>query len=153
VKRRTQTNTRRRFSPTEKSKILKLHLVEGRPISDVCEEYGITPSQFYGWQALLFQNSERVFDRNRGPRPSASEEKIKRLEAKIGEKDQVIAELMAEYLKAKKRLGRTRERTPFREQTVRDRRLDRILVRPCRDLCQTAGSMVFVALRKVPSLA
>lgn len=105
MKKKTQTNTRRRFSPSEKSKILKFHLVEGRPISDVCEEHGITPSQFYGWQALLFENSDRVFDRNRGPKPLASEERIKRLEEKIGEKDQVIAELMAEYLKSKKKIG------------------------------------------------
>lgn len=105
MKDKNQTNTRRRFSPSEKSKILKLHLVEGRPISEICEEYGITPSLFYGWQALLFQNSERVFDRNRGPKSSTGEEKIRSLEAKIGEKDQVIAELMAEYLKAKKKTG------------------------------------------------
>ena len=105
MKKKTQENTRRRFSPTEKSKILKLHLVEGRPISEVCEEHDITPSQFYAWQALLFQNAERAFDRKRGPKPSAADEKVKQLETKIGEKDQVIAELMAEYLKTKKKTG------------------------------------------------
>ena len=105
MKRKSQNSTRRRFRPAEKSQILKLHLVEGRPISEVCEEHDITPSQFYSWQALLFQNAEKAFDRNRGPKPAASEEKVKQLEAKIGEKDQVIAELMAEYLKIKKKTG------------------------------------------------
>ncbi len=104
MKSKTQ-NTRRRFRPAEKSIILKLHLVEGRPISEVCEEHDITPSQFYSWQALLFQNAEKAFDRNCGPKPAASEEKVKKLEAKIGEKDQVIAELMVEYLKIKKKTG------------------------------------------------
>ena len=32
-------------------------------------------------------------------------EKLKQLEAKVREKDEVIAELMAEYLKAKKKTG------------------------------------------------
>jgi transposase-like protein len=105
MKTETQKSTRRQLSAAEKSKILKLHLVEGRPISAVCEEHHITPSQFYTWQALLFQNADKVFDRSRGPKPSSSTEEIKRLEAKVRKKDEVIAELMAEYLNVKKNSG------------------------------------------------
>lgn len=105
MKKQTQKTTRRRFSASEKSKILKLHLVEGRPISSVCEEHSISPSRFYAWQALLFQNADNVFDRTRGPRPTAQTDEIKRLEAKIRDKDGVIADLMAEYLKGKKKTG------------------------------------------------
>ena len=104
MKTETQKSTRRHLTAAEKSKILKLHLVEGRPISAVCEEHHITPSQFYSWQALLFQNADKVFDRSRGPKPSSTEE-IKRLEAKVRKKDEVIAELMAEYLNVKKKSG------------------------------------------------
>ena len=111
-------NTRRHFSSAEKSKILKLHLVEGRPISSVCEEFHLQPSQFYSWQALLFEKAEKVFDRSRGPKPSDRSAEIERLESKVREKDEVIAELMGEYLKAKKRLGRTREHACFRGQTT-----------------------------------
>jgi transposase-like protein len=105
VKKQTQKTTRRRFGASEKSKILKLHLVEGRPISSVCEEHSISPSRFYSWQALLFQNADNVFDRTRGPKLTAQTDEIKRLEATVREKDGVIAELMAEYLKGKKKIG------------------------------------------------
>jgi len=37
---------RRRFLAEEKVKILRKHLVEKAPISDVCDEYGIQPTQF-----------------------------------------------------------------------------------------------------------
>ena len=102
---KSKPTTRRRFSAAEKSKILKLHLVEGRPISEVCDEFEIAPSQFYGWQTQLFQNAENVFDRPRGPKPSERADEISSLESKVREKDEVIAELMAEYLKAKKKTG------------------------------------------------
>ena len=46
---------RRHFSPREKVKILRLHLLEGRPVSAVCEEHGIHPTLFYQWQKALFR--------------------------------------------------------------------------------------------------
>ena len=78
MKQQTQKPTRRRFSPGEKAKILKLHLVEGRPISSVCEEFRISPSQFYSWQALLFGNAESVFDRPRGRKGSPEKNLVQR---------------------------------------------------------------------------
>ena len=38
---------RRHLSAAEKVKILRLHLLEGKAISALCEEYGIQPSLFY----------------------------------------------------------------------------------------------------------
>lgn len=40
---------RRHHSPEDKVKILRLHLLEGKPISAVCEEHGIHPTLFYQW--------------------------------------------------------------------------------------------------------
>ena len=104
-KKNQKPNTRRQCSAAEKSKILKLHLVEGRPISSVCDEFDLSPSQFYSWQALLFEKADKVFDRARGPKPGDRNAEIERLEAKVRQKDEVIAELMAEYLSAKKKTG------------------------------------------------
>ena len=105
MKKPTKKTTRRHFKTAEKIKILKRHLVEGQPISEVCDEHGIQPSRFYSWQTQLFQNATMIFDGPRGPKPSAQAEKLDRLEAKVREKDEVIAELMAEYLKIKKKTG------------------------------------------------
>ena len=107
----SKKTTRRRFKATEKVKILKRHLVDRQPISAVCDEHEIKPSRFYSWQTYLFQNAALVFDAPRGPKPTAQAEQLEQLEAKVREKDEVIAELMAEYLQIKKRLGRDREHT------------------------------------------
>lgn len=52
---------RKSYSPEQKVKILKEHLVERRDISDICEEYDIHPNMFYRWQKQFFENGERAF--------------------------------------------------------------------------------------------
>ena len=41
---------RKNYSPEEKVGILKRHLVEKVPISDLCDELGLHPTVFYRWQ-------------------------------------------------------------------------------------------------------
>ncbi|MDA0814807.1 MAG: hypothetical protein O3C21_20710 [Verrucomicrobia bacterium] len=41
---------RRRFAAVEKAKALKRHFIEKQPISVVCEDAHIQPSQFYNLQ-------------------------------------------------------------------------------------------------------
>lgn len=102
-----KSSQRRRFAAGEKAKVLKRHFIEKQPISVICEDAHIQPSQFYDWQNLLFTNAECVFERQRrGPKPTdTGAARITQLEAKVREKDEVIAELMAEYLKIKKKTG------------------------------------------------
>lgn len=40
---------RRHFTGTEKVAILKTHLIDKVPISDLCAELGLYPNQVYGW--------------------------------------------------------------------------------------------------------
>jgi transposase len=56
---------RRHFSPEDKIKILRLHLLEGHPISELCEEHGIHPTLFYQWQKPLFENGASAFESKR----------------------------------------------------------------------------------------
>ncbi|MFP4029860.1 MAG: transposase, partial [Candidatus Brocadiia bacterium] len=49
---------RRRFSGKKKGEILRRHLLEGEPVSDVCEECDLNPSQFYGWQKKFFEQGD-----------------------------------------------------------------------------------------------
>ena len=53
---KTQTSTRRHFTPQEKVCILKRHLLEDTPVSDLCDEFGIAPNLFYRWQKEFFEN-------------------------------------------------------------------------------------------------
>lgn len=41
---------RRQFTPEEKATILRRHLADKVPVSDLCEEYHIQPTLFYLWQ-------------------------------------------------------------------------------------------------------
>ena len=99
---------RKSLSGAEKVSIIRKHLVEKVLVSEVCEEAGIAPSQFYRWQQELFENGAEVLDGRRGrrkPEVSKDADKIVRLEARLREKDEVLAELMSEYVALKKKNG------------------------------------------------
>ena len=84
--------------------ILKKHFVDGMTISDVCDKYQISPSMFYNWQKLLFEQGDTVFERSHQD-SSASARKITALEQQIKDKDAVIVELTQAYLVSKKKNG------------------------------------------------
>lgn len=99
---------RKNLSGTEKISILRRHLLEGKAVSQVCEEAGIGPGQFYRWQQELFESGAELLGgrRNRRkPEVSRESEKVLRLESKLREKDEVLAELMSEYVAVKKKNG------------------------------------------------
>jgi transposase len=98
---------RRHLSPQEKVAILKRHLVEGTPVSDLCDEYGLNPTVFYNWQRQLFENAHVAFDNGRKVKAveDAKDKKIEQLEAKLQRKNEVLAELMEEHTQLKKDLG------------------------------------------------
>jgi len=99
---------RRRFGTDQKAAILKRYLVDKVPISDLCDEYGIKPNQIYAWQKILFDHAETAFRQAGGRaahKASAQEEKIARLENKLQQKNEVIAELMEENVRSKKANG------------------------------------------------
>jgi transposase-like protein len=96
---------RKRFTSEEKVKILRRHLVEKVPVSDVCDEMGVQPTQFYRWQQTFFENGAAAFERTNERKTSAQEERISFLESRIQRKDEVLAELMEEHVALKKSLG------------------------------------------------
>jgi transposase len=106
----SEPSRRRHFSVPEKVAILKRHLLEGTPVSQLCTEFDIKPTVFYGWQRLLFENAHLAFENGRQGRQAkaaetAKEQKLERLEAKLQRKNEVLAELMEEHTKLKKDLG------------------------------------------------
>lgn len=98
------TRKRRRFSPEQKVAIVRRHLLEQVPVSDLCDEYAIQPTVFYRWQKQLFENGAAAFERHRDPTIPLTR-RIAHLEEKLTRKNEVIAELMEEQIKAKKELG------------------------------------------------
>ena len=99
------SRTRKNYTPEEKVTILKRHLVEKVPVSDLCDEAGLNPTVFYGWQKLLFENGAAAFQKTRGRQVDRRDEKIEKLEAKLAQKNEVLAELLEEHVQLKKELG------------------------------------------------
>ena len=100
--------TRRSFPPEVKAAIVRRHIMDKVPVSDLCDEYSIQPSLFYQWQTLVMGNLEAAFQPSKKiehKRARKLEEKIQKLEAKIAKKDNVIAEISEEYVSLKKELG------------------------------------------------
>jgi transposase len=101
--------SRRQFSTEQKAAMLRRHLVDKVPISDLCDEYKLQPGLFYQWQRQLFDNLVGALEKTPESGPSQREkklgERIEFLEARIVRKDSVIAEISAEYVQLKKELG------------------------------------------------
>jgi transposase len=95
---------RRHWSADEKVRLLRRHLIENVHISKICEEASLAPSLFHRWQEQLFQNAALALEGKR-PERNQEQERIEKLEKKIRQKDEVLAELMAEHISLKKELG------------------------------------------------
>ncbi len=101
---------RRKFTTEQKAAILRRHLQDKVPVSDLCDENKIQPSVFYGWQRHLFERMAVALETNRGRRSRDNREgrlenKVEALKAKLAKKDNVIAEISEEYVQLKKELG------------------------------------------------
>ena len=98
---------RRHFSGTEKVAILKRHLIDKVPISNLCDELHLYPNQVYGWLKEFFENGHAAFDNDRKAKAveDVKDRKIQQLEAKLARKNEVMAELMEAHTELKKSLG------------------------------------------------
>ena len=96
---------RRRFEAAEKVKIIREPLLEARPLSEVCEKYGLAPTQFYQWQKMFFENGAAAFERKSDPGTLRLEQENVQLQKKLARKDEVIAELVEHNISLKKSHG------------------------------------------------
>lgn len=103
---KNEGRARRHYTGEEKVRLLRLHLVEAKPISEICEEHGIHPTMFYQWQKTFFENGAAAFDRSpRSRRVDLGQPRIEQLEARLKRKDEVIAAVTEELVRTKKNLG------------------------------------------------
>jgi len=102
------TRQRRHFTPETKVALLREHLLDKVPVSDICEKHGITVTLFYNWQKQFFENGQAAFtahDRRRKAATDAKDQHLAELEAKLQRKHEVLSELMEEHVRLKKALG------------------------------------------------
>jgi transposase-like protein len=98
---------RRHFPDQDKVAILKRHLIDKVPVSDLCDEFDIYPHQLYDWLKKFFENGHLAFGNGRKDKAeeAGKDRKIEQLEAKVTRKNEVLAELMEEHTLLKKSLG------------------------------------------------
>ena len=101
------TRKNRHFSPQDKVRILKRHLVDREPISQVCSSESLAPTQFNQWQKMFFENGAAAFSKDNKKGLQSRDERISTLEGTLQGKDSVIAKLTEDNITLKKDLGET----------------------------------------------
>lgn len=102
-------NIRRHLATDKKADLLRQHLADKKPISEICTENDLQPSVFYGWLRQLLANVPVALTNGRQPKTNAREAELQaeneKLKAKLVKKDGVIAELSEELVASKKNSG------------------------------------------------
>lgn len=93
---------RRRWTASEKLRIVLAGLDGSVEVSELCRREGINPTQYYGWKKQLLGAAAKVFDNGQESKPSAKQQ---RLESDLRRAKDVIAEITSENLELKKGLS------------------------------------------------
>lgn len=101
------SGTRRHFSAEQKAQVVRRHLAGKEPVSKLAEELQLQPSVIHQWVNQLLAQAERAFDRPTGSGrvEHAKDRRIEQLQAKLVQKNEVIAELMEDNVRSKKAAG------------------------------------------------
>jgi transposase-like protein len=96
---------RKEYSAQEKVAALGEHLLEGKPVPEVCHDHQLQSTVLYGWQKTFFENGAAAFERKNKRTEDAKDRQIAAFQAKLANKNEVIAELMEENVRARKASG------------------------------------------------
>jgi transposase len=98
----SEKKKRRRWTASEKLRVVLTGLDGSVEISELCRREGINPTQYYLWKKHLLSSAAKVFENGRSSQPSAHQQ---RLESELRRAKDVIAEITAENLDLKKGLS------------------------------------------------
>lgn len=56
-------SARKFLTPEQKISIIREHLIEKVPVSELCDRHGVSVVNFYNWQKQLFENGAAAFQR------------------------------------------------------------------------------------------
>jgi transposase len=93
-------NTNKRYSPIQKVEMLREHLDNHMSISDLSDRFNVSPAMIYYWKKQLFEGAVTLFKNNK-----KDQFKFKELQNKLKEKDALIAEIVADNIRLKKKLN------------------------------------------------
>ena len=95
----------RRYSPDEKVAILRCHLLEQVPVSELCREHDLHPNVVYRWQEEFFEGGAAAFAKECSAQVKSLTKQITALEGQLARKNEVLAEVTEAYVRIKKNSG------------------------------------------------
>lgn len=105
----SEEQKRRHFSAAQKAVVVRRHLGDKEPVSNLADELQVQPSQIHLWVKQVLDQAEQAFargaERSAKRADDAKDRQIARLEEKLVKKNEVVAELMEAHVQLKKELG------------------------------------------------
>lgn len=98
----SKNQKRKKWSASEKMRIVLAGLEPGVEVSELCRREGIQPTQYYNWKKQLISSADSVFGDKRRAKEESRKEAAQ--EQELRKKDAIIAEILAENLELKKTL-------------------------------------------------
>lgn len=95
---------RKHYSASRKVEIVREHLENQIPISELSRRYGIHPNMIHKWKKMLFENAVDNFSSSKQT-SSGQSVKLQQLEEKLKDRDSLIAEIMEDNIRLKKKLN------------------------------------------------
>jgi transposase-like protein len=96
---------RKRYTPEEKVAIIRQHLLDGVAVSDLCDAHGLHPTVYYRWQKEFFEGGAAAFAKESDRQLGELKRRLVEAEEQLGRKNEVLAEVMEEYVRCKKNGG------------------------------------------------
>jgi transposase len=94
-----------RYSPDKKVAILRRHLLEQVPVSELCREHDLHSNVFYRWQKEFFEGGSAAFAKEFWAQIKSLTKRITTLEGQLARKNEVQAEVTEVYVRVKKNSG------------------------------------------------
>ncbi len=96
---------RKAYTPDEKVGIIRRHLLDGVAVSELCDEHRLSPTVYYRWQKEFFEGGAAAFAKDADRQVSGLRQRLADAEARLSRKNEVLAEVMEEYVRCKKNGG------------------------------------------------
>jgi transposase len=96
---------RKAYTPDEKVGIIRRHLLDGVAVSELCDEHRLSPTVYYRWQKEFFEGGAAAFAKDTDRQVGALRQRLADAEARLSRKNEVLAEVMEEYVRCKKNGG------------------------------------------------
>lgn len=96
---------RRHLTAEKKALILREHLDNQVPASQLSEKYGVNVNDILRWKKQLFEEASKLLERKKSKQEKEFERKNKLLEEKLRKKDEVISIITQMNLELKKNIN------------------------------------------------